>query len=117
VIVCEDNLTLVVLGALVEVVACSTERWNAYTEAKVEKFRLNDRAEAWALIAHPKVEVTVLTAGCANLARRRDAKPLITVATAPAQGCQMKLVMCNMNGSGEMTNVKRTHIITSFDTR
>jgi hypothetical protein len=70
VIVREDNLALVILGALVVVVAWSTEGWNAHTDAKVSEFRINLRAVAWALVAHSEVEVTVfLTAGCAKLAR------------------------------------------------
>jgi hypothetical protein len=88
VIVCKDNLALVILGARVQVVAWSTEGWNANTEAKWPNFRLNFHAVAWALVAHTKVEVTVLATGCAKVAWRGDAAKLLSSASARAQTCE-----------------------------
>jgi hypothetical protein len=108
VIVCEDNLARVILGARVEVVAWGTKGWNAYTHAKVPKFTLNFHAVAWGLVALPKVVITVLTAGCAELAWRRDAAALITVATAQAYGFKGTCRDKEMSAGRLMTKKKCT---------
>jgi hypothetical protein len=83
-IVCNGNLALVILGALVIVIACGPESWDAYADTEDSKLRLDCSAEAWALVAAPKVVVTVLAAEGAGLFWRRDASALIAVATAHA---------------------------------
>jgi hypothetical protein len=92
VIIREDSLACVIRRALVAVVDFSTQSWNAYTHAKWPIIRLKFLAEAWALVAHLKVLVTVLAAGCPRIARAGDAAALIAVATARSQDCMMKVM-------------------------
>jgi hypothetical protein len=77
-----DDLALVVLGALVVVVACSAEGRNSYADTEVAELRLHRSAEAWAPVALPEVLVTVLSADGARLPWHRDASALFAVAAA-----------------------------------
>jgi hypothetical protein len=89
----EDNLARVILGATVQVVACSTKiDWNAHTHAKGSIIRVHFLADTWALVAHSKVEVIVLATRCSIIARARDAAALIAIATARYQGFLMKVM-------------------------
>jgi hypothetical protein len=75
-----DDLALVVLGALVVVVACSAEGRNSYADTEVAELRLHRSAEAWAPVALPEVLVTVLSADGARLPWHRDESALFAVA-------------------------------------
>jgi hypothetical protein len=79
-----DNLALVILGALVVVVAWSTEGWKSYADTKVAKLRLHCLAEAWAHVALAEVVVAVLAAEGAFFTWHGDASALVTIATASA---------------------------------
>jgi hypothetical protein len=76
---------LVILGAYFLVVAWSAEFRNAYTNTKPSAVRLHCSAEAWALVALPKVEVTILATDRAGLQRLSLASTLNTVAAASTQ--------------------------------
>jgi hypothetical protein len=97
-VVCDGNLALVILGALVIVVAWGAKGWDAYADTEGSKLRLDGPAEAWALVAAPKVVVTVLSAGCASLAWLRHASLRITVATAHATQHNSNSVSVNVMG-------------------
>jgi hypothetical protein len=83
-VVCDGNLALVILGALVIVVAWGAEGWDAYADTKGSKLRLDRPAEAWALVAAPKVVVSVLSTCGAGLEWLWHASEGITVASAQA---------------------------------
>jgi hypothetical protein len=83
-VICHDDLALVILGAHIIVIAGGTERGDAYADTKVSKLRLHCPAEAWALVATPKVVVTVLSTDGAGLPWLSHASALIPVATAQA---------------------------------
>jgi hypothetical protein len=66
-IICDDNLALVLDGALIKVIAWCAKGWDAKAETKASEFRVHCYAEAWTLVALSKVEVTIFPTRDAGL--------------------------------------------------
>jgi hypothetical protein len=66
-IICDDDLTLVILGTRVKVITCSAKGRDANANTKFPELRLHCLAEAWAPVALSKIEVTVYATGVACL--------------------------------------------------
>jgi hypothetical protein len=84
-IICDNDLTLVINGTAVIVVACCSKGWDAKAETKASEFRVHCHTEAWTLVALSKVKITIFPTRSADLAWRRNAAALIAVATAQGE--------------------------------
>jgi hypothetical protein len=76
------DIALAILGAPVDIAAWSTKGWNAHTDTSRSGIKLDFPAQAWALVALPKVDLTVRAIDAAGLQWLNPASTLHAVAAA-----------------------------------